>query len=433
MSSKTLIETFVRTAVIIDDSRKEVEGLIQKLDSIGILNYFGSLDQCNGRIRTISPQIIFLDLQLNLEKSAVENISVVRKMLEDNFPKDKSEPYGIVLWTKHIDEIEAFRQRISKDRKKELYTTPIFIVGLSKKKYQRHGYSNILQDLDNVIKKDPACCFFMSWMETVRKAAGSALSEIYSLVDDYGKQKTELLYILSVLAKNHTGAPENKLVQGKKYNLTADAFKAFDELLYADLINAVRTDGVKLFGSTLPTNPWKEDFQHELDAYAKLNAKAFIDTVNIAQAIIVPGNVYDIPRKDIPQACKVPEQARTVMIELTPPCDFSYKKVCSRFVCGFMMKCDGNVKTLKSDLNGLQQDYRYLLWPISFDGSNYILGFDFRCLATPSERRITTGKYKVLFKVKPRLFADILQKFSSHAARLGIPDMKPKLPKHPKC
>jgi hypothetical protein len=427
MSSKTLIETFARTAVIVDDSPQEVRGLKAGLNSVGVLCSVCSRARCGKRLARVSPQIIFLDLILDTSSSVEGNISEIRKMLSKNYPLGTSEPYGIVLWTKHMDELDEFRKRISMDRKEERYSTPVFIVGLRKKKYLRSGYANILQDLDKEIKNDKACCFFMSWMETVRKASGSALSGIYSLVDDYSKQKTELLYILSVLAKNHTGAPESKLAQPQKYNLTTDAFKAFDELLYADLINAVHADGVRLFGSTLPTNPWKNDFQHELDAYAKLNAKAFVDTINIAQSIIVPGNVYDIPRKEIPQACEVPEQARTVMIELTPPCDFSHKKVCSRFVCGFMMNCNGNLKTLKTDLNNLQGDYRYLLWPMSFEKANYILVFDFRCLATPSERRITSGKYKVLFKVKPRLFADILQKFSSHAARLGIPDMKPNL------
>ncbi|MBP5788155.1 MAG: hypothetical protein J6Y19_10130 [Kiritimatiellae bacterium] len=430
MPSKTLIETFARTAVIIDDSRAEVEGLIKKLDSIGILNYFGSLDQSNGRIGTISPQIIFLDLQLNPSKSTVENISVIRKLLEDNFPKDESEPYGIVLWTKHIDELEDFRQRISKDRKKELYTTPIFIVGLPKKNYQEHGYSNILQDLDKVIMDDKAAYFFIKWMVSVRKAAGAALSGIYSLVGDYEKQNTELLYLLSILAQNHTGAPANKLEKAQGHNLTIDAFKAFDELLYADLVNALAADDMNLFGFPLPTNPWENDFQHELDTYAKLNAKAFIDEINIDQALVIPGNVYEIPRDVIPKTCGVPKAARTIMIELTPPCDFSNKKnVFSRCVCGFMWDCNVEQNHLAERLENFEAGYRYLLWPIHFDDCNYMLCFDFRCLISCLEEDITKGdQYKVLFKVNPRLFADILQKFSSHAARLGISDIKPKMP-----
>ena len=30
------------------------------------------------------------------------------------------------------------------------------------------------------------------------------------------------------------------------------------------------------------------------------------------------------------------------------------------------------------------------------------------------------SKYKILFRANPKLFADIIQKFSSHAARLGL-------------
>lgn len=47
--------------------------------------------------------------------------------------------------------------------------------------------------------------------------------------------------------------------------------------------------------------------------------------------------------------------------------------------------------------------------------------FDFRYLFTPLDKDLTDiSLYELWFRAKPKLFADVLQKFSSHAARLGL-------------
>lgn len=429
MSAKLLIEEFSRTAVIVDDVPSEVRGLMEQLEACGILCRLYSPGELENAPSKVLPQIVFLDLILDSSRTVIDNIALIRAMLRDKLVAGMEEPYGLVLWTKHLDQLEQFREKISLDRQLDTYNTPAFIVGLNKQKYINPGYADCLSDLEKALKNDRAACFFIKWMISVRKAAGAALSGIYSLVGDYEKQDTELLYLLSVLAQNHTGAPADKLAQIQGYNPTIDAYKAFDELLYADLINALQTDEENLLGTPLPTNPWENDFQHELNAYAQLNAKAFIDDINIDQSLVIPGNVYEISRDAIPATCGFPKSARIIMIELTPPCDFSHKKVFSRCVCGFMLDCNVEQKKLARRLKSFKGDYRYLLWPITFDSSNYMLCFDFRCLVSFPEEEITQGaKFKVLFKANPRLFADILQKFSSHAARLGIADIKPELP-----
>ena len=52
--------------------------------------------------------------------------------------------------------------------------------------------------------------------------------------------------------------------------------------------------------------------------------------------------------------------------------------------------------------------------------------FDFRNIYAENDENLNdTSLYKLLFTVKHRLFADILQKFSSHAARLGLSIVQP--------
>ena len=45
------------------------------------------------------------------------------------------------------------------------------------------------------------------------------------------------------MALNHTGIPE-KQIEG--YDLTTDAYKAFDELLYSDLINQQNKNSINI-------------------------------------------------------------------------------------------------------------------------------------------------------------------------------------------
>ena len=51
---------------------------------------------------------------------------------------------------------------------------------------------------------------------------------------------------------------------------------------------------------------------------------------------------------------------------------------------------------------------------------------DFRNIFVEENNKLKdTSLYRLLFSVKHRLFADILQKFSSHAARLGLSILQP--------
>lgn len=55
-----------------------------------------------------------------------------------------------------------------------------------------------------------------------------------------------------------------------------------------------------------------------------------------------------------------------------------------------------------------------------------ILILDFRYFGSEEDTNLKEAKkYKILFRAKPKLFADIIQKFSSHAARLGLSVIHP--------
>lgn len=113
------------------------------------------------------------------------------------------------------------------------------------------------------------------------------------------------------------------------------------------------------------------------------------------------------------------ENVRFIGIELTPPCDFSNKKINSRMVGGLICDVPLNHNGMMENINFGEKCYsvNVILW----DNINKLIIFDFRYLYTPKTEDLkNANKYKVIFRAKPKLFADILQKFSSHAARLGL-------------
>ena len=76
--------------------------------------------------------------------------------------------------------------------------------------------------------------------------------------------------------------------------------------------------------------------------------------------------------------------------------------------------------------NIFKADSKYLIWPISYNGVIKFMCLDFRNIDIESDEIMRdSSSYKLLFMVKHRLFADILQKFSSHAARLGLSIIQP--------
>ncbi len=405
-----MVEQFINNVLIIDDKPEEVDGLIEVLNKYDI--YFSSYTPDNIKGKTIkNKQIIFCDLFLSkTDTTVIGNIAEIRKILQ-NICSNGFGTYGVVLWTNHIAHIDDVKNKISEDKKNNRYTTPLFIIGLDKQKYIKDGYDELLQDLNNEIEKDKAAHFFVNWSNTVKSAMSKALSDIYSLVPDYDKQETELMYILYKMALNHTGIPDDQVGE---YDLTTDAYKAFDELLYSDLINQQNKNSVNIF-SPVPQNPYanQEDKKHGI--YSKINSKLFIDTVNIDQKVIVPGNVYEIINSSI----AIPKDVKAVKyiaIELTPPCDFSQKKkINSRLIKGLL--CDIQYK------EKFKKEYYYKdMFPLMIDETtNLQLVLDFRHLEVVEDLKLQDKNYyKILFRVSPKLFADILQKFSSSYARIGL-------------
>lgn len=459
-----MLQNFINSALIIDDAEGEIADLKTFLEQKDIwVKHFTptQLDQMQGPFK--NRKLIFLDLQLVDSDTTVNNISRIRKYLRDFIGNDFG-AYGVVLWTKHIEELNGVKEKISLDVGN--YATPLFIIGLDKTKYLKAGnYNDVLVDLEQELKKNIASIFFIEWNILVDKARDSTISSIFRIEPDYRRQEQNLQFILFQIAKNYTGIPENQM---PGHNLTKDTIKGFSDMLHYEVVNhathsnflfnngnefyfrhdidptlyceysssnhlagkfdekSIKRNGTLMPKADLRKSPGKENGEANekkvVDIYAHINSRLLIDSHNLNQAIILPGNIYEIisesPFKLDP--LDIPANSINVLIEVTPPCDFSNSKKgkMSRIVAGFI--CDYTPENLSGIKKG--ENYYKEIWPVFFNNGNpKLFCFDFRYFGAINEIDLRDAqKYKLISKAKDKLFADILQKLASHTARLGL-------------
>lgn len=458
------IEDVINRAVVIDNKEEEGSAIAKALSDADVHTDFilvddGSIDEINTFIHP--RELIVADLLLNENKNeAITNISRLIGIINKLQPKD-SKFYGIIIWTKHKELAQDFLDRISRvvkiggEKKDEcneedevitqvfLTNPPLFILCLDKMGYMKDGrwnFNDLLQDINAKLTESKTAYFSLKWKQTINKSIENVTNDIFRLSTDYKKHEEELSYILKALSQNETGEKEN-------VNLAIGAYKAFDNLLHSELSSIIRNENLPdLSGVT--ENPYGDNISKLQEMSAKINTSLFIDSQNLNTQEVIPGNIYRILDSnsyltvpsgevvEIPIKGEGDKYVRSknynkvdIAIELTPPCDFTNKKIYSRFVGGYVFDVPlGKNKVGKRDMvfDSPREDKRYAVSPIVVPGEDKVkcIVFDFRYLWTLNENEVLDNtKYALWFKAKPGLFADILQKFSSHASRLGINDI----------
>lgn len=426
-----MIADFIENALVIDDKPSDVSNLISVLENKGVAVTYFEPDKIKGQTVLKNRKVIFLDLYLDKTSTELKgHIAKIRKILKERIGKNFG-TYGIVLWSAHTDEIEQLQEKIQIDKNNNEYAQPLFLVGLDKTKYIRNGgdYTSLFADINTALQQDPSATFFMEWYNSVKLAQDNTISKIYSLIPDYQERGNDFLYILKKMAMNHTGIPDGQL---NGYPLHIDAFKAFDDILHAELINCQKS-GSNIFSNRLKAFSKQNDLPN---IYAHINTAILIDENNIDQNLVIPGNVYEIksPNSSF-KTDKAPQNAKNVVIEITPPCDFSNngKRIRARLIGGFLIDAESDTGKLQTQIEKLKckKDCFYSeIYPIIVPNFPVpqILILDFRYFGAEEDANLKISqKYKILFRAKPKLFADIIQKFSSHAARLGLSVIHPSL------
>jgi hypothetical protein len=423
-----LVEEFVESALIIDDKSDEIEGLKKSLEKQGIWVTHYLPDEILNADSIKHHSLIFLDLHLSNTKDITSILSIyTRPILKKHFSNNRA--YGIVIWSLHDEEISVFHEKIIEDTaKNKIYTQPTFIVALDKTKYiKTQDYSKVADDLNTVLLESPAASFFMSWSVSVVKGISHAITDFFSLAPDFSDKENKIIGNLYLLAKNHAGLPEDQLIG---YFLYRDAYKAFDELLYSSLYFQQKEILVDIFENYEHSK--KSNFKEELLNFANFNERIFIEHIaDVDQNYILPGSVYEVINPD--ECLNIqgkPEISKSIAVELTPPCDFSHKKINSKLIGGFILDLPDDKEKIEKYVNKVfRADSKYLVWPLLIGGDKpKMICFDFRYISAVHDSDLKNKeKYKLIFRTKHSLFADILQKYSSHSARIGVASMKPEI------
>ena len=454
------VEKMLDRVIVIDNIPEEVNVLVDKLQGYDIAVdapvYTEDFEQFP--VYTRNRQLVFMDLMLDEDQGHLTTnisrvISILSHIIGDGFG-----PYGLVLWTKHIDKLNEVMRRLDSvsnsiqsvgasgavDNEEvsteiRINNPPVFVIGIDKIQFKSTGvwdFSGLMPILNQEIQKSNASYFFLRWLSVTRQASQESISNIYGLTHNYEKKEAEISHILYKLAINQTGI--NHYYPG----LTADSYRAFSDVLHPR-INSLTSSEVK---------PDLSDVQpaftpdEELPIIAQLNSILFLDNIGIDQNEIIPGNIYEVKEANSPVIVSQEERivftkkndnnqwedyktysCIPIAIELTPPCDFSNKKVLSRIVGGYIVNYDEAHNHRKRELSC--GDKGYILSPIKVPNDERVkcIIFDFRHLYSPLDEQLKdSNKYKVLFRANHALFSDVLQKFSSHAARLGLKGLEPR-------
>lgn len=443
-----ILRDFIKSAVIIDDNNDELEPLANALVAEDIfvdkILYNGIDTEFDF---TKNRNIFFFDLVLNGNANQISvNVATILSFLSKFPPAEQMGLYGIVVWTKHTEDVIVLKERISQaihttqnsnedhndSEFEEENTTvfianpPTFIVSLDKTKYIREGYQELSTDLEERLADDKAALFISNWLYSVERAQSNLINAIYKIIPDYAQLTSHFMYLLQELAKNHTGIDINNL-SDYQY-LTQDAYKAFDELLYSELYVQQKNAMQPLFDKVID-NPY-ESKADLLKIYAAINTCQFLDNSALSQRVVVPGNIYLIKEKiDKDNEQNDSTNILRIAIELTPPCDFANNKaVVCRMVEGYIHKVDmttndnGELKTKIS--TGLPQSScmsKEAIGPVIYENEVVFLVFSFSDFFSEDQNNIINDtRYSIKFRSKPKLFAHLLQRFSSHASRLGL-------------
>ena len=451
-----MIEDFVNSAIIIDDREDEVAELKKLLDEKQIYSSHILPEKLiETKLKLKNRKLIFLDLFVNEGQSLTNQIALIRKIFKVSVGNDFG-AYGIVLWTKHPEHLEEFKEKFYKSY--NYYDLPLFIVSLPKTEYLKNGFNKVFTDLNEILFKNPASNFFINWEVAVSKSKDHSIRQIYDLVN--ANQNENLSYILFHMARNFTGIPYEHLAG---YDLEHDAIKAFSDLLTANINNYPKVnhglfsnwEDIKYSGkqektksfrydvkNVIPQNSDKKNILKEgeilskkekkkdysenieilekeiIDIQSRVNKELLFDNTNLDRTKVFPGAIYKIKDKDSPFILpNKPAGSVDVALEITPPCDFSQSKyVRRRLIGGFYIDYDKNI------LQHFQADSYYTeIWPVNLDDKVKIMIFDFRVFGSLDESLLRRAdKYDLFLRSKEKLFADVLQKLSSHTARLGL-------------
>ena len=435
------IASAIDSVLVVDDKFEEVQHLIEELSKKSIQSRYINPAEIEHLNVKCGNTLIVLDFELIEGAKHKDNIAEIRKVLSKITSNLKV--YGIAFWSKHSEDnfdednskklFDEIKVRIDSDiADKSLANPPLYYVSIvDKLQYLSgdHEWSAFFDNFKTSLATSKTAMYYFRWSYLMKDSVYDTFGKINEILAEYKYSYRDQMFafLLYQLSRVHIGYEENDT--GKLANHSFRAMAGMLEDAVKEKADSIQDCKILEDNSNsfIAKNIRNEDVQveitargeikkdeHLLKTIGRLNSiYAFDFKAEYAKDHFMPGNIYKQPEEF--SSCldaEFNDQIR-VLIEITPPCDFAQGK-CSqpKFLEGVFFQLD---KCKNNTSSSAPKSYYNYLHPVFFDGKTYCFIVDFNTMYIE-----TIEKKNFIGRVTDSLFADILQKYSSHISRLGV-------------
>ncbi len=432
------IASAIDSVLVVDDKFEEVQQLIDELSKKSIQSRYINPAEIEHLNVKCGNTLIVLDFELIEGAKHKDNIAEIRKVLSKVTSNLKV--YGIAFWSKHSEDnfdddhskklFDEIKIRIDSDiADKSLANPPLYYVSIvDKLQYLNgdHEWSAFFDNFKTSLATSKTAMYYFRWSYLMKDSVYDTFGKINEILAEYKYSDRDQMFafLLYQLSRVHIGYEENDT--GKLAN---HSFRAMAGML---------EDAVKEKADSIQDCQILEDYSDDftaksisdLDIVVKIekgkikNNLFLINTIGRLNAIyafdfkaeyakthFMPGNIYKQPEGFVSCLDADFDDQIKVLIEITPPCDFAQGK-CSqpKFLEGTFCEIE------KAKSKNAAKFYNYL-HPVFYLDKSYYFILDFNTMYIGN---IDNVEENFVCRSNDGLFADILQKYSSHISRLGV-------------
>ncbi len=431
--------------LVVDDKQEHGEAIVRKLWRLGYASLFIHYDQAVLADGEYGPfqgvRLIFMDLDLISEGrlgdgsnayAAVE--ATINVILDSN-----NGPWILVTWTGHADHADNLLSHLKERLPGELH--PVSNDVMDKEQFinddgteKNDGLSAKLREL---IPPENATGCLLGWEAGVLKSANQVVSDLNrtAISLDGANIHQKLGHILYELAKAEAG---ESLEDAKDY--ASFLYRVLASLLSDKLSVLIPDTGNSCGGSELTPVGGEEDltgWKRKINAMVNFEANYSGNTCpgalfKITEDTEIPhpfdGNIQTLVEKEFlfPKGItddaqkKLVTQSELYLLDITPPCDHSQKKISWRrfaFVCKVPLSViDGMSNNQK---NNLKRDYMKTSPEFRIDGQDWVFLINANLQISICDNYVSQRLGKAGGRIKEQYMADILGWIGRHITRLG--------------
>lgn len=400
--------------VVIDDKIDEVKTLLSGLSSEGVPYLYyqdeGLSDMPSKPIANVRVLILDLLLVSDQSQTATQVVATIYARLK-RVLSTANGPYILLYWsTKEKEYGDAVKKALRSGPLKKY--KPLLIMSLPK----HSTYAQVTKALKDRFEKFKAMNPLMLFESMANEAAGELVnmfSGLHPMNKDWNEQLTSLLGKSAIAWTGKDGyASIDNASRIKK------ALATVSSTLEERTIAKLQLSDTTGFGVTLAAAPPSNG-----KIASAMNAHLHISDCSDDSPSTGNVHIVSYQRKKLESlwarlrdkpATALPKEARMVMVDITPSCDYAQPKDYSRFVFGIMLP-EAKVRLAKSTL----PDFLTRLPMMRNQKRTFRLFIDSRYLTTESATMRSELKRKAYCRLNKAIMADLLADVSKHLNRPG--------------